>query len=74
MIDVVTKHWSEVFSFLCGLVGGGVAGSWLTFHFSQQRVRGSRNISVNQSGSTASGDIVGQNKITSTSTHSERNG
>lgn len=53
---------SEVWTFLGGLLGGGIAGSLLTLKFSKnQRVDGS-GTTVDQSRSVAAGDIVGRDK------------
>lgn len=52
----------EIWSFLGGLVGGGIGGSLLTLKMVRQNsVKGSGSV-VDQSRTRAGGDIVGGNK------------
>lgn len=56
------QYSSEIWSFLGGLVGGGIGGSLLTLKMVRQNsVNGSGSV-VDQSRTRAGGDIVGGNK------------
>ena len=66
MGDFLANHASEIWSFLGGLVGGGIGGSLLTLRItSKTRVSGS-GTSVDQRSASADGDIVGRDKTTTT--------
>jgi hypothetical protein len=62
MSDTLAKYASEIWSFLAGLIGGGVGGSLLTIRFGRQNRASSGGSIVDQSRSSAIGDIVGGNK------------
>ena len=62
MPEIFGQYSSEIWSFVGGLVGGGIGGSFLTLRYTRQnRVIGGGSV-VDQSGSKAAGDIVGGNK------------
>lgn len=55
----------SIWTFLGGLLSGGVAGSLLTLHFTRQNSASGNGTAVDQSSARAGGDIVGGNKTTS---------
>ena len=58
------EHSPEIWSFLGGLISGGVGGSLLTFRLTRtNKVSGSGSV-ADQSGAKAGGDIVGRDKNT----------
>jgi hypothetical protein len=60
--EMLARYASEIWSFVAGLVGGGIGGSLLTLRISRQnRASGGGSI-VDQSKATAKGDIVGGDK------------
>ena len=64
MPEILIQYSSEIWSFLGGVVGGGISGSLLTLRYTRQnRVNGSGSI-VDQSRSKAGGDIIGGSKRT----------
>jgi hypothetical protein len=64
MPEILTQYSSEIWSFLGGLFGGGIGGSFLTLRYTRQnRVSGSGSV-VDQSRSKAGGDIIGGSKRT----------
>ncbi|MDI1345076.1 MAG: hypothetical protein PSV22_13375 [Pseudolabrys sp.] len=62
MAEYLSQHASQIWSFLAGIVGGGLGGSLLTVHFTRNRVSG-RGTVTDQSKSVAGGDIVGRDKV-----------
>ena len=65
MADFLTAHAKEIWSFVVGLVGGGIGGSLITLRITRNnRVQG-HGTSVDQSRSMAGGDLVGRDKFTS---------
>lgn len=52
----------EILSELISFLVGAVAGSLVTLHVKKQRASGQANV-VDQSGSRASGDVVGRDKL-----------
>lgn len=62
MGETLAKYASEIWSFLGGLIGGGVGGSLLTLRFGRQNRASSGGSIVDQSHSSARGDIVGHDK------------
>lgn len=62
MPEFFGDYSSEIWSFLGGLIGGGIGGSFLTFRFDRQNRIGRDGKVVDQSRSQAGGDIVGGNK------------
>ncbi len=57
MSQFLANHFSELLSFLAGLVSGWA----ITLSVSSKRVRGSGSL-VDQSGASAGGDVDGGNK------------
>jgi hypothetical protein len=63
-VPEILTQYSEIWSFLGGLISGGIGGSLLTLRYTRQnRVTGRGSI-VDQSRSKAAGDIVGGSKRT----------
>jgi hypothetical protein len=62
MGDFLRHHASEIWSFVAGLIGGGAGGSLLTLRISRRKQVTGHGTMVDQSGSRASGDIVGRDK------------
>lgn len=65
MPDFFSQHSSEIWSFIGGLVGGGIGGSLLTLRITRQNRIGSGGSIVDQGGARAGGDIVGRDKSAS---------
>jgi len=63
--DFIAQHASEIWSFLTGLVGGGAAGSFITYRVTRTNRASGRSSVVDQSGSTAGADMVGRDKSSS---------
>ena len=62
MVDIFTKHFSEILAFVEGFFAGGITVSLVTLNFNRRNtVDGSGSV-VDQSKSRAGGDIVGGNK------------
>jgi hypothetical protein len=60
--ETLVRYASEIWSFVAGLVGGGVGGSLLTLRFNRQnRAVGGGSI-VDQTNASAGGDIIGRDK------------
>jgi hypothetical protein len=60
--DFIALHSAEIWTFLTGLLGGGAAGSLITYRVTQtNRASGGGTVS-DQSGAKAGGDIVGRDK------------
>lgn len=66
------EYTSEVFSFLGGLAGGGLLGSFLTIRLNRQKRATMGAQLVDQSESAAGGDIVGRDKISGHSSPTPR--
>jgi hypothetical protein len=64
MGEFLLHHASEIWTFIAGLVAGGIGGSLITLRITRQRVSGRGSI-TDQSGSAAGGDIVGRDKTVS---------
>ncbi len=62
MSEIFGEYSSEIWSFLGGLIGGGIGGSLITLRFTRQNRATGRSSIVDQSGSKAGGDVVGGNK------------
>jgi hypothetical protein len=62
MMEFYTQHFSEIWSFIGGLVSGGLGGSFFTLNYSRQHRVGESGTIIDQSGASAQGDIVGGNK------------
>ena len=60
--DFIALHASEIWSFLTGLVGGGAAGSLITYRVTRTNRASGHSSVVDQSGAAARGDIVGGDK------------
>jgi hypothetical protein len=60
--DLIAQHASEIWTFLAGLIGGGAAGSLITYRVTRTNRVNGRGSVVDQSGSAAGGDIVGRDK------------
>lgn len=52
----------DIGSFLAGLIGGGAAGSFLTFRLNNSKSASGSGKVVDQNRAKAGGDIVGGNK------------
>lgn len=66
MSEFLANHASEIWSFLGGLVGGGIGGSLLTLRLTRKTRVSGNGTSVDQQRSSAGGDIVGRDKTTTT--------
>jgi hypothetical protein len=67
---MLSTYASEIWSFILGALGGGAAGSLITFKYTRTtKSSGSGNAS-DQSGVSAGGDVVGRDKITGSPTKS----
>ncbi|MGY4366720.1 hypothetical protein ACVW1A_002785 [Bradyrhizobium sp. LB1.3] len=64
MADFFSQHAAAIWSFLTGLVGGGAAGSLITYKVTRTNRANNGGSVLDQSGSTAGGDIVGRDKRT----------
>jgi hypothetical protein len=62
MVDFYTQHSSEIWSFVGGLLTGGIGGSFITLKISGRNVVQGGGSLIDQSSSSAGGDIVGGNK------------
>jgi len=62
MGEMITTHATQIWTFLAGLVSGGLGGSLLTLRFGRQYRASSQGSIVDQSRSSAGGDIVGGDK------------
>jgi hypothetical protein len=60
--DFIAQHATEIWSFLTGLAGGGIAGSFITYRITNTNRASNGSSVLDQSGSTAGGDIVGRDK------------
>jgi hypothetical protein len=60
--DFIAQHAAELWSFLTGLIGGGAAGSLVTYRVTRSNRASGRASIVDQSGSAAGGDIVARDK------------
>ena len=58
----IVDHFSELLSFLAGIVGGGIGGSLIALHLTRDKRVSGRGSMVDQSGASAQGDIVGRDK------------
>ena len=64
MADFLAQHAAAIWSFLTGLISGGAAGSLITYRVTRTNRASGRASIVDQSGSTAGGDIVARDKST----------
>jgi hypothetical protein len=64
MGDFLSHYASQLGSFVGGLIAGALGGSLLTLRVTSKRVGGIGGTMVDQSASSANGDIVGGNKTT----------
>jgi hypothetical protein len=64
MAETFTRYASEIWSFVAGLISGGVGGSLLTLRFKRQNRASGLGSIVDQSNASAEGDIVGRDKTT----------
>ena len=72
MLEFYHTYLSEIWSFIGGLVSGGIGGSLITVRLNRQNLAQGKGSIVDQSKSTAGGDIVGRDKKT-TETHPTQN-
>jgi hypothetical protein len=66
MAQFLSQHFSEILSFIGGLVTGGAGGSLLTLRIKRENRVSGHGTMTNQSGASAGGDIVGRDKVSST--------
>jgi hypothetical protein len=60
--DFIAQHSTEIWNLLAGLVGGGLAGSFITYRITSTNRASNGSSVLDQSRSTAGGDIVGRDK------------
>ncbi|WP_210419070.1 hypothetical protein [Bradyrhizobium sp. NAS80.1] len=62
MGEFIAQHAAAIWSFLAGLAGGGITGSFITYRMTSTKRASNGGALLDQSGSVAGGDIVGRDK------------